>query len=102
MPKTLKQLEEHAESLAERFMNYEPRPEDERDPRLYRALYAAVEGRVIAERTLADAVVAMRADGSSWALIGAILGTTGQAAQQRYGRGSTTATAPGSAVPPET
>jgi hypothetical protein len=86
MPKTLKQLEAHAESLAERFMNYEPRAEDERDPHLYRALYVAVEGRAAAERTLADAVAAMRADGSSWALIGRILGTTGQAAQQRYGR----------------
>lgn len=82
MPKTLKQLEEHADSLAERFMNYEPRPKDERDPRLYRGLYAAVEGRAAAERAVADAVLAMRGDGSSWATIGGILGTTGQAAQQ--------------------
>ena len=85
MPKTLKQLEAHADALADMFENYEPRDEDRRDPTLYRALENAVRLRAQTERTIADAVTAMRADGASWATIGSILGTTGQAAQQRYG-----------------
>ena len=32
-----------------------------------------------------DAIVAARATGTSWQKIGAVLGTSAQAAQQRYG-----------------
>lgn len=85
MPKTLKQLEAHAEALADRFENYEPREQDRRDPSNSRTLETAVRRRAEVERSIAEAVERMRRDGSSWATIGAILGTTGQAAQQRYG-----------------
>ncbi len=85
MPKTLKQREEHAENLADLFENYEPRARDRRDPQLSRTLEAAVRTRAEVEREIADAVQSMRLDGSSWASIGILLGTTGQAAQQRYG-----------------
>ena len=85
MPKTLTELEKHAEALADRFEGYVPREPDARDPQLSRALDTAVRRRAQVEREIADAVGAMRSDGSSWAVIGSLLGTTGQAAQQRYG-----------------
>jgi antitoxin Phd len=71
--------------LVKRFEEYEPRPEDQRDPQLYRNLEAAVRARSEAERAVAEAVAAMRADGDTWQTVGRLLGTTGQAAQQRYG-----------------
>jgi hypothetical protein len=38
------------------------------------------------ERALAAAVRAAREDGHSWAAIGTMLGTSGEAARQRYSR----------------
>jgi len=45
-----------------------------------------VRARGEAEHAIVAAVAAMRSDGDSWATIGWILGTSGQAAQQRYGK----------------
>ena len=87
MPKSSQQLIDGLDSLVERFENYEPREQDRRDPQLYRNLEAAVRARAESEQAIVAAVTAMRADGDSWATIGWILGTTGQAAQQRYGTG---------------
>jgi hypothetical protein len=42
--------------------------------------------RAYAERHLADAVTQARAEGLSWHKVGLALGTTGEAARQRYGR----------------
>jgi len=86
MPKSSQQLIDDLEGLAKRFEEYEPRPEHRRDPKLYRNLEAAVRARAESERAIVSAVAAMRADGDSWATIGWILGTSGQAAQQRYGK----------------
>jgi len=41
--------------------------------------------RVRSERHIIDAVIAARNAGISWARIGNLLGTSAQAAQQRYG-----------------
>lgn len=87
MPKSSQQLIDDLDSLVERFESYEPREQDRRDPQLYRNLEAAVRARAESEQAIVAAVAAMRADGDSWATIGWILGTTGQAAQQRYGTG---------------
>ena len=38
-----------------------------------------------AEQSIRDAVAAVRSDGQSWAAIGTMLGTSGEAARQRYG-----------------
>jgi hypothetical protein len=86
MPKSSQQLIDDLQVLVARFGNYEPRPEDRRDPQLYRNLEAAVRARSEVEEAIVKAVTAMRADGDTWATIGWILGTTGQAAQQRYGK----------------
>lgn len=45
----------------------------------------AALARARTERQIVEAVEAARADGISWAKIGALLGTSAQAAQQRYG-----------------
>ena len=39
-----------------------------------------------AERAIVDAIIAARAKGAPWEEIGTILGTTGEAARQRYGK----------------
>ncbi len=41
--------------------------------------------RARSEQQIVEALVAARAAGTSWQKIGAILGTSAQAAQQRYG-----------------
>lgn len=47
-------------------------------------LERAALARVRSERQVADAVIAARAAGASWQKIGKLLGTSPQAAQQRY------------------
>ncbi len=86
MPKSLVQRLDHGEDLSYIFETYEPRPEDERDAAPHRALVRAVERRFAADRELVTAVMAARAADYSWAYIGGMLGTSGQAAQQRFGK----------------
>ena len=50
------------------------------------AVRAAFEERARAEQCLADRVADARAAGISWANIGKMIGTSGEAARQRYGR----------------
>lgn len=63
--------------------------EDERDPASLKQLRDAVLARAHAERSIRDAVTAARADGQSWAAIGSLLGTSSEAAGQRYGHPQT-------------
>ena len=49
-----------------------------------KSIEEAVLARADSERHLVEAVIAARADGHSWAAIGAMVGTTGEAARQRY------------------
>jgi hypothetical protein len=85
VPKSLSERLAHGEDLARVFEEYEPRPEDERDPVSHNALIKAVGDRAAAEREIVLAVAAMRSANWAWSHIGGILGTSGQAAQQRYG-----------------
>ena len=85
VPRTVQDILDHADDLARRFETYEPNAADERDPHTYTALRDAAMARAEAERSIAAAVVDARADGYSWASIGAMLGTSGEAARQRYG-----------------
>jgi hypothetical protein len=84
MPRSVKDILEHADNLARRFEEYDPSPDDERDPVAYLALHEAALGRSRAERAVQDAVAAARQRGYSWRAIGAVLGTSGEAARQRY------------------
>ena len=84
MPRTAQDIVDHGEDLARRFTDDEPDPGDERDPQVYLALREAVLGRSDAERSDQEAVARARADGFSWRVIGDLVGTTGEAARQRY------------------
>jgi hypothetical protein len=85
MPRTVQDILDHADELARRFEDYEPAAEDERDPKVFAALRDAALSRSGAERSIRLAVEQARASGYSWAFIGSVLGTSGEAARQRYG-----------------
>jgi hypothetical protein len=84
MPRSIQEILDHADELARRFEDYEPSPDDEvavAEHLLRRAALA----RARSERQIAEAVETARRSGLSWKRIGAELGTSAQAAQQRYG-----------------
>lgn len=85
MPRSVQEILDHASELAARFEDYEPSAEDERDPEVYAALRRAVMSRSEAEQAIKNAVEAARSHDYSWAFIGKIIGTSGEAARQRYG-----------------
>lgn len=84
MPRSIQEILDRADELAQRFESYEPDEADER-PVEEHMLERAVLARARSERQVADAVIAARASGISWQKIGSLLGTSAQAAQQRYG-----------------
>jgi hypothetical protein len=86
MPRTVAEILEQADDLAAQFETHEPDATDVRDAAALRAVRHAFQARAEAERELADAVSVARAEGHSWAAIGAMVGTSGEAARQRYGR----------------
>ena len=85
LPRSVQEILDHADELAARFEGFEPAKGDERDPAAYAALRDAVVSRSDAERAILEAVERARAHGYSWAFIGNIIGTSGEAARQRYG-----------------
>lgn len=85
MPRSVDEILAHAEVLASRFEAYEPGPGDERDVAPLHALRDAVSNRADSERRVRTAVDEARAAGYPWAIIGSMLGTSGEAARQRYG-----------------
>lgn len=84
MPRSIQEILDHADELARRFEDYEPDPDDERAVEEYLLERAAI-ARARGERQIIEAVSAARAKGISWQRIGELLGTSAQAAQQRYG-----------------
>ena len=86
VPRSLQEILNHASELADRAESCEPRAEDEIDRKIYVALRDATTARANAEHAVAVAVNAARARGVSWSKIGAVLGTSGEAVRQRYGR----------------
>lgn len=84
MPRSVEEILRHADELAERFENYEPDPAHELDAGAVALLRAAIQERSRAERHLIDAVRAARDSGMPWSAIGALVGTSGEAARQRY------------------
>lgn len=88
MPRTTQEILDQADQLAARFEQHDP-TDDIKDTAALRVIREAFQTRATAERELSDAVNAARADGHAWAAIGAMVGTTGEAARQRYGRPAT-------------
>ena len=85
MPRSTEEILAHADELARRFEDYEPGPGDAKDASALRNVASAFGRLATSERDLADAVSVARAEGHTWAAIGAMLGTSGEAARQRYG-----------------
>lgn len=84
MPRTVEEILAHADELASTFENDEPQPDDDLDPHVVALLRAAVAARSTGERHILEAVRAARTAGLSWSAIGTFLGTSGEAARQRY------------------
>ena len=84
MPRSIQDILEHADELAQRFEDYEPSEGDEVPLEEY-LLKRAVMARARCESQIVEAVAAARSKGITWKQIGDLLGTSQQAAQQRYG-----------------
>ena len=84
MPRTVEEILQHADELAARFESYEPNPADELDAGAVTLLRAAVAERSQAERHLINAIRKAREAGMPWSAIGTFVGTSGEAARQRY------------------
>ena len=82
MPRSYDDIMKHAEELS-RHLHDKFRPSETPEEA---ALKAAAFRRAQAESDLADAVIAAAEAGRSWRVIGAALGTTGEAARQRYSK----------------
>ncbi len=83
MPRSIDDLVAQADELADEFENYEPNDADRGEPALM-ALRRAAYRRAVIERELVDMVRDARRARASWAKIGKELGTSGEAARQRY------------------
>ena len=86
MPRSAQEILDQADELAARFEDRDPEPGSGDDAGALRGLRVAFRNRADAEKQLADAVDVARAEGHSWASIGAMVGTSGEAARQRYSR----------------
>ena len=83
MPRSVEENLDHPRGLPDEA---EFRRPDDPGVEVYVALRDAVTAREAAEEAIAVAVSAALAHGVSWATIGILLGTSGEAVQQRYGQ----------------
>ena len=84
MRRSIQEILDHADELAKRFEDFDPDNANEIPVEEY-LLQRAVVTRARSEQQLIDSVLNARTAGLSWQRIGALLGTSAQAAQQRYG-----------------
>lgn len=79
-------LKDRADEFADVFENYDPMPGDQDAPLPpTMAVKLAAWRRDTAEKELAEAVRAARDQNVSWREVGEAIGTSGEAARQRYG-----------------
>jgi hypothetical protein len=85
MRPSLTDLIAHADQLADAFENHDPAPGDFDVPLPpLMAVKLAAFRRAAAEKELAQAIQAARQAHLSWRELGQAIGTTGEAARQRY------------------
>ncbi len=85
MRRSLTDLIANADRLADAFENHDPTPEDFDAPLPpLMAVKLAAFRRGQAEKELAEAIHAAREAHLSWRELGEAIGTTGEAARQRY------------------
>ena len=84
--RSIEDIEARADALADAFENYDPQPgvQDAPLPPMM-AVKLAAWRRDVAERELAAAVRSARERRLSWREVGEAIGTSGEAARQRYG-----------------
>ena len=78
MPRTVKEILDQADEFAERFEAHEPDPADVSDAAAL-AWSSGIPSSCRDRAPVADAVSVARAEGHSWAAIGAMVGTSGEA-----------------------
>lgn len=84
-PRSIEDIKARADQFADAFENYNPKPGDQDAPiPPVMAVKLAAWRRDTAERELADAVRAAREKRLSWRAVGEAIGTSGEAARQRY------------------
>lgn len=86
MPRSVEEILQHAEQMAAHFEDFDPAGATELNPRAVKLLRKAVQQRSDAERHIIDAIKVARDAGLTWSSIGTLIGTSGEAARQRYGR----------------
>jgi hypothetical protein len=79
-PRTLEEILASLEEITGQLTQSANAPDDPLN-----AVAVAFASRARAEKLLADRIAEARAANCSWAAIGAMLGTSGEAARQRYG-----------------
>jgi hypothetical protein len=84
MPRSIQDILDHADELAKRFEDFDPTEAHDVPVEEY-LLQRAVVARARSEQQLIETVAKARSAGMSWQRIGTLLGTSAQAAQQRYG-----------------
>ena len=85
-PRSIEDIKARADEFADAFENYEPQPGDQDAPiPPVMAVKLAAWRRDVAEKELAEAVRAAREQRLSWREVGEAIGTSGEAALQRYG-----------------
>ena len=83
--RSIEEIMARADEFADVFEHYEPRPLDEDAPLPpVMALKLAAWRRDAAERDLAQAIRCAREQRVSWRDVGEAIGTSGEAARQRY------------------
>lgn len=83
MPRTVDEILAQADELTRRFESAEPVAGT--DGAALRAVREAFEDLALTQKRLSERIAVAKAAGHSWATIGAMIGTSGEAARQRYG-----------------
>jgi hypothetical protein len=86
MPRTVDEILAQADELARRFEDDALGMPETVDAGLLREVRHAFKDVARSTEQLGDAISLARASGHSWAAIGLMIGTTGEAARQRYGK----------------
>ncbi len=85
MPKSTEEIVAHAEELAKNFVDPEVSDLEIAMAAALADVHRAVVARADAEVGVRQAVATARGAGASWSVLGGMLGTTGEAARQRFG-----------------
>jgi hypothetical protein len=87
MPRSVEEILQHADELARSFEEFDPDETDQPTAEALAAIHRAHLSSTQALTDLVNAVAAARELHVPWKMIGPLVGTSGEAARQRYGGG---------------